>query len=174
MRRWREHHSTRRGGETMRRARSGVALVNIRLIFAVLLGAVSVEAATTIDVSTRVAVPAVKRFGINLGWETYYDSAQITKNLVFRNPGFEGQISQSLVHVASGTATGFVDDYVNNPPNAILSRWPTGFWNGATFEVIVGVAKGRTGTINSMTAATTSTGSTYQFADSGTAPEIGR
>ncbi|HYS55244.1 MAG TPA: hypothetical protein VER58_15915 [Thermoanaerobaculia bacterium] len=137
--------------------------------FLVALLCPSLHAATTIDVSTRVAVPGVKRFGINLGWETYYDSAQITKNLVFRNPGFEGQISQSLVHVASGTATGFVDDYNSNQ-----SRWPTGFWNGASFEVIVGVAKGRAGTISSMTAApNTTTGSSYQFTDSGTAPAAG-
>ena len=137
------------------------------LLFALLCPAV--HAATTIDVSTRVAIPAVKRFGINLGWETYYDSAQITKNLVFRNPGFEGQISQSLVHVASGTATGFVDDYNNTQ-----SRWPTGFWNGASFEVIVGAAKGRAGTISSMTAAPdATTGSSYQFTDSGTAPAAG-
>jgi hypothetical protein len=117
-------------------------------------------------VSTRVAVPAVKRFGINLGWETYYDSAQITKNLVLRNPGFEGQISQSIVHVASGTPTGFVDTYST-------SHWPGGFWNGASFEVILGMAKGRTGTISTSTAPVGTTGTSYQFTDSGTAPAVG-
>src|SRR2546428_565834 len=91
----------------------------------------------------RVVVPAVKRFGINLGWMNYYDSGQIMKNLIFRNPGFEGQIYHSIVRVGSsrGTATGFVDENNN-------TLWPTGFWNGASYEVIVGTAKGRSGTIS--------------------------
>ena len=140
----------------------------MRKIFATVLLAAALpgQSATIIDVSTRVAVPSVKRFGINLGWETYYDSAQITKNLIFRNPGFEGQVSQSIVHVASGTATGFVDDFAT-------ANWPAGFWNGASFEVIIGATKGRTGTIATMTAPSNPAGATYQFTDSGVAPAVG-
>ena len=62
-------------------------------------------------------VPAVKRFGINLGWANNYDSGQIMKNLVFRNPGFEGLIYRSIVRCVAGTANGFVDE---NPS----ARWP--------------------------------------------------
>jgi hypothetical protein len=122
--------------------------------------------ATTIDVSTRVAVPAVKRFGINLGWMNNYDSGQIMKNLIFRNPGFEGQISQSIVRCVSGTATGCIDENAN-------AHWPTGFWNGASYEVIVGVAKGRAGTVSTSTAPSGGNGTQYQFADSGVAPANG-
>jgi len=146
--------------------------IGIRIILAVLPVAVSMEAATTIDVSTQVAVPAVKRFGINLGWANNYDSGQIMRNLVFRNPGFEGQISQSIVRVGTtpGTPIGFVDE--NNS-----THWSNGFWNGASYEVIVGVAKGRSGTISTSTAPAnplaTGVGTQYLFADSGTAPGAG-
>jgi hypothetical protein len=122
--------------------------------------------ATNIDVSGHVLVPAVKRFGLNLGWATNYDSGQIMKNLVFRNPGFEGQISRSIVRCVTGTAGGFVDE---NPS----AHWPTGFWNGASFEVIVGAAKGRSGTISTSTAPSGGSGTQFQFAGSGTAPSPG-
>jgi len=122
--------------------------------------------ATTINVSSTVAVPGVKRFGLNLGWANNYDSGQIMKNLVFRNPGFEGLISRSIVRVVSGTATGFVDE---NP----TAHWATGFWNGASYEVIVGGAKGRSGTISTSTAPSGGSGTQFQFADSGQAPAAG-
>jgi hypothetical protein len=126
----------------------------------------SLFGATNIDVSGNVAVPAVKRFGLNLGWATNYDSGQIMKNLVFRNPGFEGQIYRSIVRCVIGTATGFVDE---NP----AAHWPSGFWNGASFEVIVGGAKGRTGTISTSTAPSGGSGTQFQFADSGAVPAAG-
>ena len=122
--------------------------------------------ATTIDVSSHVTVPGVKRFGLNLGWANNYDSGQIMKNLVFRNPGFEGLISRSIVRCVSGTATGFVDE---NPS----AHWATGFWNGATYEVIVGSAKGRAGTISTSTAPSGGSGTQFVFADSGAAPAAG-
>jgi hypothetical protein len=126
----------------------------------------SLFGATNIDVSSRVAVPAVKRFGLNLGWATSHDSGQIMKNLVFRNPGFEGQLYRSFVRCATGTPNGFVDD---NP----AAHWPSGFWDGAPFEVIVGGAKGRTGTIRTSTAPSGGSGTQFQFADSGAAPIAG-
>jgi alpha-L-arabinofuranosidase len=122
--------------------------------------------ATTINVSGTVAVPGVKRFGLNLGWATYYDSGQIMKNLVFRNPGFEGLISRSIVRVVSGSATGFIDE---NPS----AHWTTGFWNGASFEVIVGGAKGRSGTISTSTAPAGGNGTQFVFSSSGVAPAAG-
>ena len=122
--------------------------------------------ATTINVSSNVAVPGVKRFGLNLGWATNYDSGQIMKNLLFRNPGFEGLIYRSIVRCVSGTPTGCIDE---NPG----THWPTGFWNGAAYEVIVGGGKGRAGTVMTSTAPSGGNGTQFQFADSGVAPAAG-
>ena len=136
------------------------------LIAVILLVSQAATGATVIDVSNRVMVPAVKRFGINLGWMNNYDTGQIMKNLIFRNPGFEGQIYRSIVRCVSGTATGCVDE---NP----TAHWPSGFWNGATYEVIWGMARGRTGTVATSTAPSGGAGTQYQFADSGTPPGAG-
>src|SRR5437773_108863 len=101
---------------------------------------------TTISISDQVAISSVKRLGVNLGSINRADSGQIMKNLVFvANPGFGGQLYQSVVRCVSGSATSCVDD------NAV-SAWPAGFWNGARYEVIWGVSKGRAGTIVSSTA----------------------
>jgi hypothetical protein len=136
-----------------------------RLLMLTVLAPVALGA-TAIDVSSRVAVPAVKRFGLNLGWATNYDSGQIMKNLVFRNPGFEGQIYRSIVRCVSGTPTGFVDENAS-------AHWATGFWNGASYEVIVGGAKGRAGVVSTSTAPSGGNGTQFVFADSGTAPAAG-
>ncbi len=127
---------------------------------------IGAQGLTTVNVSNTLVTSSVKRFGINLGWANNYDSGQIMKQLVFSNPGFEGQLYRSIVRCVSGTATSFVDE---NP----YAAWPTGFWNGATYEVIWGTAKGRTGTIATSTAPSGGNGTSYQFADSGTAPAAG-
>jgi hypothetical protein len=128
------------------------------------------QAATTITISNQVAVANVKRFGINLGNVNYYDSGQLMKELVFQNPGFEGQIWQSVIWIGSGTATSAVEDGASG-------GWPTGYWSGGSYEFIYGVAKGRTGTVvNSIRyndPGGNPNGTTYVFADSGTAPTNG-
>src|SRR5712692_2124667 len=101
-------------------------------------------AATTIDVSSVVTVPSVKRLGINLGDNNYWDST-LTKKLIVANPGFEGLLYRSVVACAAGSATGCTD---NDP----ASVWPSGFWSGASYEVIYGAAKGRTGTVGASVA----------------------
>jgi len=130
-------------------------------------------AATTITISSNVVVPSVKRFGVNLGQVNYFDSGQIMKELVFRNPGFEGQLYQSVIHCASGSATTCVDDIPfasapppNSPP--AYTVWPAGYWNDATYEVIYGAAKGRHGTIATFSPPASGHGSTFVFSDSGT------
>ena len=115
---------------------------------------------TNIAIGTNPLQPSVKRFGINLGIENFYDSGQITKNLIFRNPGFEGGLYNSTIRCAVGTANSCTDD---DP----WEGWPSGFWNGATFQVFYGAAQGRTGTITSFTAANGSTGGTFNFSSSG-------
>ena len=122
------------------------------------------QAATTINVSNTVVVPSVKRFGINLGWMNNYDSGQIMKNLLFRNPGFEGLLYRSIVRCTSSTPASFVDENQ-------FEVWPTGFWNGASYEVITGTAKGATGTIVTSTAPVPPSGTTYQL--NGSSPALG-
>ncbi len=121
---------------------------------------------TNIAIGPAALQPSVKRFGINISNETYYDAGQMTKNLVFRNPGFEGEIYQSTIRCASGSALTFADDDQ-------WSAWPTGFWNGAKFEIFYGASKGRTGTISGYTAASEGSGGTFTFSKSGVAPSTG-
>ncbi len=128
--------------------------------------AAPLRAATTITISSTVVTPSVKRLGLNTGWMNYFDSGQILKNLVARNPGFEGQISRSIIRCVTGTATSFVDENTN-------AQWPAGFWSGASYEVITGAARGRTGTITTSAPPAGSAGTTFQLADSGTAPASG-
>jgi hypothetical protein len=121
---------------------------------------------TNIAIGTTVLQPSVKRFGINLSNLDFYDAGQMTKNLVFRNPGFEGEIYQSTIRCLSGSATACVDDDA-------VSAWPAGYWNGATFEIFYGAAQGRTGTITGYAAAGKTTGGTFTFSTHGTAPAAG-
>src|SRR5262249_36481254 len=118
---------------------------------------------TTIHVTDTVQTPSVKRFGINLGWINAYDTGQVRKELVFRNPGFEGLLYQSIVRCASGDASTCVDSNT-------FSAWPTGFWDGASYEVIWGAAKDRAGVVATSTAHA-GAGMRFAFADAG--PAIG-
>lgn len=102
----------------------------------------------------------------------YYDSNQMMKELLFRNPGFEGQVFQSVVRLGPGaTASSVIEDQP-------FTQWPSGFWNGATYEIIgsQGTAQGRTGTITASLAPNranppsdpngSAQGTTYVFSDS--------
>jgi alpha-L-arabinofuranosidase len=133
--------------------------------------AASASAATTINLSTNVLVPQVKRFGMNLGYNNYFDSGQMLKELLFTNPGFEALQFQSEVQLgAGGTATSAIEGLP-------FTQWPSGFWDGASYEFIYGAAKGRTGTVTRSLApnrasppndpAGSTQGTTYQFAESG-------
>ena len=121
---------------------------------------------TNIAIGTNVLQSSVKRLGINLSFQDYYDSGQMTKNLVSRNPGFEGEIYQSTIRCISGTAMTCVDDDAN-------SAWPAGFWNGATVEFFYGSAQGRTGIVAAYTAANGASGGTFTFSSSGATPATG-
>ncbi len=108
----------------------------------------------------------MKRLGINLGTANFYDSGQTSKNLLQRNPGFEGQVWNSTIRCMSGTATSCVDEDQ-------WSAWPAGFWSGATFEVFWGAAAGRTGTVTSSSAPGDGQGVTLEFDSYGVAPANG-
>ncbi|MFA6544808.1 MAG: immunoglobulin domain-containing protein [Limisphaerales bacterium] len=144
----------------------------LALTFLLGFGGAPAHAATTINLSTNVLVPQVKRFGIGLAQHNYYDSAQMMKELLFRNPGFEGQLYQSVVRLGPGGTAGSA---IEDQP---FTQWPSGFWAGASYEIIWSSAnaKGRTGTIANSLAPLranppsdpngSSQGTTYLFADS--------
>jgi len=136
------------------------------------LAALGAGASTVINIATHVAVADVRRFGIGLAQHNYYDSGQMMKELLFRNPGFEGLLYRSIVRVGTNaTASSAVEDQP-------LGQWSSGFWAGASYEVVwsSGTAKGRTGTlVNSVAPNRTPTpndpagstqGTTYLFGDS--------
>ncbi len=143
-----------------------VQVITAALIIVIINTAAADAQTTNIAIGTNVSHPSVKRFGMNLGNDDFYDAGQITKNLVFRNPGFEGEIYQSTIRCNGGTATACLDDNAN-------SAWPTGFWSGATFEIFYGTSQGRTGTINGYSAANGGSGGIFTFSNSGVAPVVG-
>ena len=106
----------------------------------------SAQQATTITVSSQVLHTNVQRFGINLSGQTYYDSGQMLANLVARNPGFEGETWQTILHCKLATATTCTDE---NP----YTVWPGNFIANAQYEVLSGSAAGATGTVLASSAA---------------------
>jgi hypothetical protein len=121
-------------------------------------GTASSLGATDIAIGSEVLHAGVQRFGINLSGQTFYDSGQMMKNLVFRNPGFEGETWQSYLHCKAADANTCTDENGYSP-------WPAGFLNGARYEVISGRAAGQSGTVASSTAATDGHGVTLTLAN---------
>ena len=154
-----------------------------------LLAHLTAQAATTIEISGTAIRTNVQRFGINLAQHNYYDSGQMMKELLFRNPGFEGLLFQSVVRLGpGGTATNAIEDQP-------LGTWPSGFWNGGNYHIIwsgaAPTAKDRQGVISQHLAPYRPTlpdnptgippsdpngstsGATYVFADTGTVVAAG-
>jgi SAM-dependent methyltransferase len=94
---------------------------------------------TDLRVTRQVLLPGVTRLGINLGDQNYYDSGQILKNLLYRNPGFEGMNYRSIFHCQYGGPSRCVDTWG--------MQFPADFWDGASYEVLVGAGAGRKGTV---------------------------
>ncbi len=150
----------------------------IWLIFSLLVTLIandssSVAQSTNIAIGTTVQRSPVKRLGVNLGGQTAYDSGQIMRNLIFQNPGFEGETWQSVLHCVSVTAGSCTDANVYNV-------WPANFLKGASYEFISGAASGQTGTITSSTVSAYIAGSsnpnyglTINFPSSSIAPQVG-
>ncbi len=95
---------------------------------------------TDVAITNKVIQTGVKRLGINIGGQDYYDSGQMLKDLVFTNPGFEGETWQSILRCEGMTSTTCTD------PNQ-WNQWPANFLQGAQFEFISGAAAGTTGTV---------------------------
>jgi hypothetical protein len=108
----------------------------------------------------------MKRLGMNISGQSYYDSSQMLRNLVFRNPGFEGEIWQSILKCVAVTSTSCTD--MNS-----WAQWPANFVQGASYEFIYGGAAGQTGTVTSSTAASSGAnqGVTINFAQGGKTPK---
>jgi hypothetical protein len=146
--------------------------LSFAVICPMLLGAQTAAAPTftTINLNNTVLQSGAKRLGMNLGGINFYDSGQMMKNLIVTNPGFEGEISQSMILCQGGTATSCID-------SISYSGWPADYWTGATYTVVYGTAIGRTGTISSFTPANNQTPNNipavFNFADSGVAPSYG-
>jgi hypothetical protein len=121
---------------------------------------------TDIAITPDVIRPSVQRFGINLGYTTSYDSGQMMKNLIFANPGFEGEIYQSTVRCADASDRTCTDQIS-------ASDWPDGFWDGATFEFFYGAANGRTGVVSAYQEGAPGQGGLFTFSDAGAKPERG-
>jgi hypothetical protein len=116
--------------------------VTILALFSVM--AFSQSTVTNIQVSSTVQQSDVTRLGINLGDQSYYDSGQMMKNLVFQNPGFEGLVYRSIMHCAVVSGNTCTDSNQYSPQ-------PTGFWTGGTYEVLSGNSAGTTGNVVSST-----------------------
>ena len=95
---------------------------------------------THLKVTNQVILPGVTRLGINLGEQNYYDSGQMVKNLLFRNPGFEGMSYRSILHCNVGGPARCLDTQQG-------FAWASGFWDGAGYEVLDGAAYGRRGKV---------------------------
>lgn len=95
---------------------------------------------TVLQVTDHVLLAGVTRLGINLGDQDYYDSGQMLKNLISRNPGFEGMVYRSIFHCQEGGESRCVDTRQG-------IKFPEGFWAGAAYNVLVGAAAGRKGSL---------------------------
>ncbi len=121
---------------------------------------------TDIAISSKPIRTGVKRLGINLGGENFYDSGQLLRNLVARNPGFEGGTLQSILRCKSVTATSCTDGNQ-------YTVWPENFLKGAQFQFISGPAAGLSGTVVASTrsgAAGPGSGVTFSFRKPARAP----
>ena len=104
------------------------------------------DGATDIAISPAAMQTGVKRLGINLGGQNFYDSGQMLRNLVDINPGFEGESWQSILRCAALTPTSCTDGNE-------WTQWPAGFLDGAEFEFISGAARGAKGKVTTSDAA---------------------
>ncbi len=98
---------------------------------------------TRVLIGDRAVQRGVKRFGINLSGQNFYDSGQMLRNLVARNPGFEGETWQSVVRcVGLGQESCTIGEEV---------AWPSGFMDGASYDVATGSGAGSRGTVRTST-----------------------
>ena len=111
---------------------------NVQAVFA------ESNAPTVIHIATTVQHADVKRLGMNISGQQYWDSGQMLRDLTFNNPGFEAEQWQSILTCSA------VHDNTCTDGNG-WSQWPEDFLKDGTYEFIYGSSKGRAGRIVSMT-----------------------
>lgn len=118
-------------------------------------------------------VPQVKRLGLNLGGHNYWDQAQFMKSVINGNPGFEGITHNVTVYCDTGTSgnTCVRATLAPNPAWGDSGSILTGYWNGASYEIITGSAKGHSGTVTTHIGGTS--GSSWTLSDTGLALAVG-
>jgi hypothetical protein len=114
---------------------------------------------TEIYIEPKILNTGLTHFGMNVGGQHYWDAGQMLKNLVFRNPGFEGETWQSILHCKAVSASSCTDDNQ-------YCTWPNGFLSGARYELLSGAGTGHTGTVRVSAAAGNGHGVTLSLADS--------
>jgi hypothetical protein len=115
------------------------------------------QAPTVITLGPETLRTDAKRFGINLSGQDFYDSGQMLRNLTFRNPGFEGETWQSILHCKRVTANTCTDENE-------YAVWPADFLKGARFEIISGSARGASGSVLASSTAASPYGVTLTLA----------
>lgn len=99
--------------------------------------------ATVVQVTDAIETSAVKRMGMNIGWYDQYAAAAYLKNVI-PNPGFESAEMAMMFLAGRDTRRNVLK------PDRWHTSWGTqgpGFWDDATFEVLQGPARGRTGKV---------------------------
>lgn len=125
-----------------------------------------------IDIHDTPQRTDVKRLGVNLGARSQFAASQHLKNLI-PNPGFEsGEFAMIINADPDATDTRFQADFWqpqswNN--DALGIGHPVDFWDNATYEIISGDAKWRTGTVTDFTH--DDDRYTFYLGDSGTPPD---
>ncbi len=111
------------------------------------------EDLTYVEVRKEVIVPNVKRLGVNVPRHYPPGAAQILKNVV-ACPGLESGLFGMVWHADAGATSSrvpqaFWDTAWNN--DALGIGHPADFWNGASYEVVYGPAKGQSGSVSLFT-----------------------
>ena len=101
---------------------------------------------TRLRVTSDVILANVTRLGVNLGEHNFYDSGQMLKNLLSRNPEFAGMTFRTIFHCDAGGASSCVD----MSPGI---QFPAEFWNGASYELLEGSEAGQRGKVTRSAAA---------------------
>lgn len=136
------------------------------LAFLLALLTFTASAQTVTPNESNILVASPKKIGINLNGPAYYGAAELYKNLMWRNPGFEPDLYRDkFVAYTAGTSTTFTSP---DPYDLVTAN----FWTGATYKLYRGSPKALvcSGTIASNTVAATPNGATYTFSSACTSP----
>jgi hypothetical protein len=139
--------------KTMTKGQAGISTLRIFLSAILLAGtcAASAQTPTDIGISSSVQQASVHRLGVNLGDETYFDSGQIMKNLIFNNPGFEGLRYRMVYKCSKITSDTCQDDNQ-------YAAMATNYWVNGTYRVLSGTQAGTQGTITASLASSSCSG----------------